>query len=166
MRAWRTADKELVIDVLTERADELISLFFMALAYTYNHDVGSDGFSARSPTSVTSSNHVYGVLRMSYPIRSMKHMRGLWKILATKIGNLHTDCSSASQRHPIHFVSRSSPNFSHSISRPDQHSHFWLIGIRKTQKTPFYPRVPVFSRLSTSMVIQLFSSHIFQSRST
>jgi hypothetical protein len=75
---------------------ELIPSLFMALAYTYNHDVGSDGFSVSSPTSVTVSHHVYSVLWTSYRLHSMRHMRALWKILATKNGNMRTDCSSAS----------------------------------------------------------------------
>ncbi len=143
---------------------ELISPFLTALAYTCN--LGLDGSSVSSPPSATVSEGGYGVLWMTYQIRSMKPMRAHWRISAAKIGSVHTDYSSALQRRPVHFVSRSLRSFSHSISKKDRLPHFWPSGVQMTQYTPCCPRAPVCSPSSTCMDPQLSNSHIFQSRST
>src|SRR5712691_10520429 len=101
---------------------ELISPFLTALAYTCN--LGLDGSSVSSPTSATASEGGYGVLWMTYRILSLKHMRAHWKILAAKIGSLHTAYSSALQWRPVHFSSRNLRSFSHLISKKNQLPHF------------------------------------------
>ena len=112
IRAWRDADKELVMDVLTDRSygmQEIRFIIFLALAYICY--LGLDGCSASSPTSGTASEGEYGVLWMTYRILSMRHMRAHWKTLAAKIGSVRTDCSNVLQWRPVHFVSRNSQSF-------------------------------------------------------
>jgi hypothetical protein len=76
MRAWRAADKELVIDVLTDRANGMYEIrFTILLTLAYPCNLGLDGCSVSSPTSGTASEGGYGVLWMTYRIRSMRHMR-------------------------------------------------------------------------------------------
>src|SRR5216684_8448100 len=147
---------------LTE-CKQLIPRLLTALAYTYN--IGSDGCSVSSPTSATASERVYGVLWTIYRIHSMRHMRAHWKILVARIGNVHTDYSSALQWHPAHFASGSSQRFSPSISKKDQLLHYWPTGVRRTRHTLCYQRAPVCSPSSTWMGLQLSSLRIFQSRS-
>src|ERR1700733_5493719 len=110
---------------------ESIPPFLIALAYTCS--LGSDGSSVSSPPSATASERGYGVLWMTYRIRSMRHMRAHWKISAAKIGSMHTDYSSALQWRPVHFVSRSSQSFSPSISKKDRLPQLWARGVRRTQ---------------------------------
>lgn len=144
---------------------ELIPLFLMALG-AYTCILGSDGSSVSSPTSAIASERGYGVLWMTYPIHSMRHMRADWKISAAKIGSVHTDYSSALQWRPVHFVSGSWQRFSPSISKTDQLPHFRPSGVQKTRHTLCYLRAPVCSLSSTWMDLQLSNLHIFQSRST
>ena len=143
---------------------ESIQPFPMVLAYACN--LGLDGYSVSSPTSATASERGYGVLWMTYQLHSMRHMRAHWKISANKIGNLHTDYSSALRQRLVHFVSRNLRSFSHSILKKDQLPHFYPSGVRMTHHTPCYPHAPVCSLSSPWMDPQLSNSHIFQSRST
>ena len=74
-RKWKLEDKQLVIGVLTRKADGMYGVntkFSMTLAYFF--DVGLDGYIVSWTTSATSSQHVSGMHLPTYQRRWTKHM--------------------------------------------------------------------------------------------
>jgi len=66
MRRWRTEDKELVIEVLSERADGMY-VNHPTFEICLNCQAGSDGYSVSWKSCVTVFHQVSGILSMNYP---------------------------------------------------------------------------------------------------
>jgi hypothetical protein len=116
-RRWKQQDKQLVIDVLTERANGMyvIKIWFVD-DFAQTNNIGSVGFTVSLYIFVAVTQDGSVMPWLNCQVRLMRRMNARWERSRKQIGNLPIDCFSASPSLLGHLVSRNWRSFSHSIS--------------------------------------------------
>jgi hypothetical protein len=122
MRRWKLEHKQLVIDVLTERADGMLGIlpYFLTVPTHSSYFVGSGGRFVNSITSANASQDASNMLWMNYQRHSMRHTSAPYEKSTRQTGNLRGGSSTVLLWFLVRSESRSWQSSLHSISRQDQ----------------------------------------------